>query len=95
MNMKSGTHGMSTHQPTLHGTAAKRTISGAGLDTFFYRYGGCDYAGSEESFEAKTCDESCTGVGRCRVDFFTSGGRIGIGRADIGRSAEAEHCTES
>ena len=85
----------STHQPTLHGTAAKRTISGAGLDTFFYRYGGCDYAGSEESFEAKACDESGTGFGGCRVDFFASGGRIGIGRADSGHSADTEHGTGS
>jgi hypothetical protein len=82
-----------TNQPcTVH----PRSVEFRVLDSkrFSAGYGGCDYAGSEESFEAKACDESCTGVGRCRVDFFASGGRIGIGRADFGRSADAEHRTE-
>jgi hypothetical protein len=61
----------------------------------FLRVWRCDYAGSEASFEAKAYDESGTGFGGCRVDFFASGGRIGIGRADSGHSADTEHGTGS
>ena len=50
----------------------------------------CNYATSEASFEAKACDESRTGVRGRRVDFFTSGGCIGSGRADTGPAADAE-----
>jgi hypothetical protein len=54
-----------------------------------------NYAASEAIFEAKACDEIGTGFGGCRVDLFASGGRIGIGRADSGHSADTERGTGS
>jgi hypothetical protein len=62
---------------------------------FFTRYGGSDYATGEASFEAKAWNESRTGAGGRRADFFTSGGSIRRGRADAGRAADTEHCTGS
>ena len=87
MNMKSGTNaGQRTNKPcTVH----LRSLEFSGLETDVH------YAGSEASFEAEACDESGTGFGGCRVDFFAIGGRIGIGRADSGHSADTERGTGS
>src|SRR5579862_2893397 len=78
----------STRQPTLHATFAKLRIRWT--RDVFLKVWRCDYAGSKASFEAKACDESGTGLGGCRVDFFASGRRIGIDRADSGHSADTE-----
>jgi hypothetical protein len=94
MNMKSGTTARQrTNQPcTVH----LRSLEFRVLDSKRFSAGmEVHYAGSEASFEAKACDESGTGVGGCRVDFFACGGRICIGRADSGHSADAEHGTGS
>jgi len=60
----------------------------------FYKYGGCNAPG-ERSFETKACDESRSGVGSGRVDFFTGGRRIRSGGADNGPAADAELFTGS
>jgi hypothetical protein len=50
----------------------------------------CENATGEASFETKTRNKNRTGVGGCRIDFFTGGWRIRSGRADDGRAAVAE-----
>ena len=67
----------------------------AGLETVFTRYGGCDYATGEARFETEPCDQGRrTGVGGRRVDFLASGGRIRIGRAERGNTADTKLCTD-
>jgi hypothetical protein len=73
----------------LRGAFAERTIPTLPNSKLFYRYGGCDYAKGEASFEAEACDQGRrTGAGGRRVEFIAGGWRIRIGRADRGRSAE-------
>jgi hypothetical protein len=66
----------------------------AGLETFFSRYGGSDYATSEAGSEEKAC-ESRSGVGSRRVDPIDGRRRIRSGRAGNGYADDAEHRTES
>ena len=91
--MKSGTNARQrTNRPcTVH----LRSLEFAVLETRFSAGMEVHYAGSEASFEAKAYDKSGAGFGRCRVDFFASGGRIGLSRADSGHSADTEHGTGS
>ena len=92
MNMKSGTN--ARQRTNLPCTVHLRSLEFRWTRNVLQVWR-CDYAGSEASFETKACDESGTGVGGCRVDFFASGGRIGIGHADSGHSADTEHVTGS
>ena len=91
--MKSGTNARQrTNRPcTVH----LRSLEFAVLETRFSAGMEVHYAGSEASFEGKAYDKSGAGFGRCRVDFFASGGRIGHSRADSGHSADTEHGTGS
>jgi len=58
------------------------------------RWGGFEDVTSEAGFEAKASHESRAGLGRCRFDIFTGGGRVGSGCTGEQWIADAKLFTE-
>lgn len=72
----------------------RRSVGSCGWNRkqfILHRYGGCDDAKSETSFEAEaSCQGRGAGFGRCRFDFWAGGKRLRISNADRRRAAKAQ-----